>query len=525
MAANYELKNIQDGVDDSTTRSPDVLVVGGRQTSSSPDTSIKPHHMVRGSQQQQHQHLHLDQPDDINTNIPSDVYKFVFIIFLIHGVGTLMPWNMFCTADAYFRDYKLLPTNETSPEVKSQLENIRTNFFTYLGIASQIPNLLFSGLNLLVDIGSGNLKIRVNIALTVELSIFILTIILASINSTAWPVAFFYVTMASVVLLNMVSGIYQNCIFGTAARFPPLYTNAVLIGSNLSGTYASIVSILSIYFAPENRIAAIYYFVTAVVAISICLISYNFLPYIKFFRFFDTRSDEQATTNVTNNNSHVEYMVVNNGTNNSQTDDVPEILRETINAMVPRPSNEKTFMERLNKKIEVLKKCKGQLFNVYLTFFVTLALFPTVLANVKPSQTLISNTYFGPVFCFLIFNSAALLGNVISYYTSWPGKDRVWILSVSRLLFIPFFLFCNFQPDFNAVRSWPVLIPYDIAYIIANLLMALTSGYLSSICMMFVSTGLKQDESLTAGMLGGFFLIFGIFSGVMSTFLLTKIVY
>ncbi|KNC24676.1 hypothetical protein FF38_03515, partial [Lucilia cuprina] len=38
--------------------------------------------------------------DKINECIkpPKDRWKIVFFIFLLHGLGTLMPWNMFITA-------------------------------------------------------------------------------------------------------------------------------------------------------------------------------------------------------------------------------------------------------------------------------------------------------------------------------------------------------------------------------------------------------------------------------------------
>lgn len=31
-------------------------------------------------------------------NPPKDKYKLVFFILMLHGIGTLMPWNMFITA-------------------------------------------------------------------------------------------------------------------------------------------------------------------------------------------------------------------------------------------------------------------------------------------------------------------------------------------------------------------------------------------------------------------------------------------
>lgn len=506
-SSGFELKDIQEDVE-STTEGPKVLVVGGR-------------HGPQIGHAQKPQLIRQEQSvtsSGTNNNLIVDRYKLVFIIFLIHGVGTLMPWNMFCNADDYFRQYKLAPVNDTTPEVREQLVQIRKNFFSYLGMASQIPNLVFAGLNLLVDVGSGNLKIRVNFALIVELLVFIVTIILASIDSTQRPVAFFYVTMFSVVILNMVSGIYQNCIFGTTAKFPSLYTNAVLIGSNLSGTYTSVIMILSLWMAPEHKTAATYYFITAIFVILVCFITYNLLPTIKFFEYHDKKQEEEYLEIDTSQNP-----IISSGTGNISSD-VPENLRVTVDAMVPRLVTEKSFTDRFNEKLQVFKKCRLQLFNVYLTFFVTLALFPSVLASIEPKQMFLDKKYYGPVFCFLTFNASALIGNVISYYTSWPGKERVWIFTVARLLFIPFFIFCNYQPNSESTRSWPVLIPYDLVFLFGNMLLALTSGYLSSICMMFVSIGLKRDEATLAGMLGGFFLIFGIFSGVMSTFFTTWLV-
>lgn len=41
----------------------------------------------------------------LQLNTPKDKYNLVYLTFLIHGIGVLMPWNMFITAksvSAYF---------------------------------------------------------------------------------------------------------------------------------------------------------------------------------------------------------------------------------------------------------------------------------------------------------------------------------------------------------------------------------------------------------------------------------------
>jgi hypothetical protein len=41
---------------------------------------------------------------DLETNPPRDRWKLVYLTLLLHGVGTLMPWNMFITAKAVSRE-------------------------------------------------------------------------------------------------------------------------------------------------------------------------------------------------------------------------------------------------------------------------------------------------------------------------------------------------------------------------------------------------------------------------------------
>ena len=64
-----------------------------------------------------------------------------------------------------------------------------------------------------------------------EILVLILTIVLAMVETSTWPSVFFYLTICSVVLLNMANGVYQNTVYGLAARLPFRYTGAVVLGS------------------------------------------------------------------------------------------------------------------------------------------------------------------------------------------------------------------------------------------------------------------------------------------------------
>ena len=63
-----------------------------------------------------------------------------------------------------------------------------------------------------------------------------------------------------------------------------------------------------------------------------------------------------------------------------------------------------------------------------------------------------------------------------------PGPRYVWLPVLLRGFFIPFFMYCNFNPD---SRTFPVFISNDVVYVIGGIIFAFTSGYFSSLCMMY----------------------------------------
>lgn len=85
---------------------------------------------------------------------PRDSYNLLYLILVLHGIGTLMPWNMFINAKAYFTEYKLAADNSTNlTNVDSELADYRTNFLGYVTLAAQLPNVLCNFLNLFLQFG------------------------------------------------------------------------------------------------------------------------------------------------------------------------------------------------------------------------------------------------------------------------------------------------------------------------------------------------------------------------------------
>ncbi|XP_043640394.1 equilibrative nucleoside transporter 1 [Drosophila teissieri] len=402
---------------------------------------------------------------------PKDKFLIVFFIFLLHGVGTLMPWNMFITAKSYFEDFKLGPNHTVATEV-----SYRTHFMQNMGFASQIPNLVFNWLNIFVNLG-GDLTTRIVYSIIFEMVILLVTIILAMVDSSEWPGTFFWATMVCIVLLNVCNGIYQNTIYGIVASLPIKYTGAVVLGSNISGCFTTAMAFICGEIFSSMRTSAIYYFVTAILVLLLCFDTYFALPLNKFFRHYETISRSSEKKSDSKQQLNVPYW-------------------------------------------QIFKKASPQLFNIFLTFFVTLSVFPAIQSNVQRSDPdfVVGKSHFVLVCCFATFNVFAMLGSLTTSWVKWPGPKFLWVPVVLRLAFIPLFVMCNYVPP-DSVRKLTVFIDNDWVYWGIAIAMAYSSGYLSSLGMMYAPQTVHTKYQTTAGMYGAAMLITGIFSGVLFSYL------
>lgn len=401
-----------------------------------------------------------------------DRCHLVYLILLIHGIGVLMPWNMFINAKSYFVDYKLNETNEDG-SVDEMTKTYRIYFLSCLGFVSQIPNVLSAALNLFCQCKRGSPRIRIFLGIIIGIIMLVLTIVLAMLDTSSWKVTFFWITMVIVVIINVANGVYQNSIYGIAAYLPFKYTNAVILGSNTSGLVTSIIAIVAKAAAPDPRASAVYYFLAAIVVLIIAFDSYFALPLLPFYRHHFKKASERKEVSSEDGESY------------------------------------------MTKYFIVIKKCWVHLLSVFFVFFVTLSCFPAIQADIKSINFIIPEKYFTLVTCFLFFNLFAVVGSLLTEFVKQPGPKYVWIPVLLRVLFIPFFLLCNFRPDERNID--PVFVN-DYVYCTGSILLALTSGYFSSLCMMYAPSNVEEKYKGIAGMMAAFCLILGVFCGIVFTF-------
>ncbi|GFR81510.1 equilibrative nucleoside transporter [Elysia marginata] len=360
---------------------------------------------------------------EMQKNPPRDRMRMVYIIMMIHGIAILIPWNMFINAKAYFENYKLDQGNQSS----AALLDYKTNFMSYVGMASQWPNFLMNLINLCCQCGGGRLGPKIVVSIFIMIVMFVFTVVLAMIDSSDWPETFFWITMATAVVINAAVGMYQNSMYGLVAVLPMKYTNAVILGN-------------------------------------------------RFFRH------------------HLELSQLKK--------------KELKEKLVHQEPLIKVLMKSFGR---VIKEIWHLAFGVFFTFFITLALFPAVVSDVKPLQVKMHDDYWIAVFCFLFFNFFATVGNFATEFVKWPNSRWVNVLVILRVLFIPLMVLGNFRPD---LRTLPVYFNHDAIFIASVILFAFSSGYCSSLLMMYAPKCVNLNDSPIAGMIMALFLVFGILSGI-----------
>lgn len=149
-----------------------------------------------------------------------------------------------------------------------------------------------------------------------------------------------------------------------AAKLPFKYTGAVVLGSNISGTFTAIISILSSYFASSVRTAAIYYFIGAMFVLLACFDTYFALP----LNVCELISKMFVHPFCSAFHYHFIYKIFQRFYRYHELMHEKEVEKaRKLGGSSGRPPYWTVF-----------KQAFPQLFNVFFIFFITLSLFPVV---------------------------------------------------------------------------------------------------------------------------------------------------
>ncbi|XP_022333789.1 equilibrative nucleoside transporter 3-like [Crassostrea virginica] len=438
-------------------------------------------------------------PSQSRRNPPPDRCHAVFVVFYFIGIGSLLPWNFFITANKYFQ-YKL--RNTTLPWDDGYIKtDLQINFESSITVASTVPNVLFNFITAFVA-SRIPLKGRMVFSNVVVIVLFIITLVLVKIDSDNWQTIFYSFTLLSVIILSAASSVYMASMFGLAGMFPIQYMQAIMSGQAIGGVFAAVANILSIALSgSDERNSAFFFFAIATLTSLASLIGYLSLYTNDFSKYYLNYQEVVEIAAPDDINSDAE-------------------VTQSEHSVQHIPTSIMTPYIAVFKKIWLDSLGAGSVFFVSLTCFPALA---SAIVSELDVSSVWRDQYFSAVVCFLLFNMGDWCGRATAGAIQWPRENhRTYILLVCavRLVFIPLIFFCNIQPR----HYTEVVFKDDFCPLIFILSLGLTNGYFSTLCMMY---GPKRVESRYAEYAGTFMsvsLTVGLAIGSLFGFLLLKLV-
>lgn len=433
---------------------------------------------------------------------PSDKYNIILWIMVIQGLGSILPFNMFSHAYDYFND-KFNGTHVSYSD----------SFESYFSITAMVPVLLGSGFAVWLQVRVA-IKFRYIVSTIMIIILLSVTAVFVKVPTEDWVRGFFVFTLITLFVLNCFASVYQSSILGLAGMLGRRYVSAVMSGQSVAGLFSTIAAIISASINPivsgrcetdnvEN--IALGYFLSAVIIMTICLITFLIQIRMEFTQF------------------HLQIYSTANQRPVLTSQEAPSDERTPL--MVKRNNIESQKFEGL---LSVINQIWFYAISVFMIFAVTLSVFPAVLTNIRsvsyhkkdPEGHPWSDCLFVPLTCFLVFNTGDLIGRIIPQWIIWPkNKYAILVLALCRSAFIPLFLMC-YHKDAN---KDDVLFRSDIFPVAFNAVLSVSNGYLATLCMVLAPRAVNSKSAESASAIMTFFLSSGLTFGAFLSFVMLTI--
>nr|CCA13970.1 Equilibrative Nucleoside Transporter (ENT) Family putative [Albugo laibachii Nc14] len=429
----------------------------------------------------------------------------VYITFLLLGLGSNLPWNVFITATAYF-GYRLKNTT------------YEANFLSWFSVIFNLTSL--ATLVLRTAILRQQKERKATEAVFLGLCVITGIIALHCFLTTQPQVhgkEFFYATNISIMIISISTVYLNDGILRILANFPPLYTQGMVVGQALAGIGVSIFNFVILYanlknqnvIGKESRVQnenadALVYFTLVLFTLIFCTLAFVSLTRMDLFHMYYGNSSEKAKLK---EEESTQSAIL------EHTDAQKSLLDKN------EPDPEKTeFIERQL----VAYKLRYHLVTSVVIFLITLAVFPGITSSIRsvhddPGRFL--TAYFVPL-SFILFNFGDFCGRIVAPWTKIGRAKHLMYTSFGRLVFLPLFMGCNIQ-DAQAHKLTHVIFPSDTVVILFIFFLAFTNGWLCTLALMDYPEQLNTDkEKEVGGTLMYFFLSSGLCGGSLLSFIL-----
>ncbi|KAM0286233.1 hypothetical protein ACHAQH_000960 [Verticillium albo-atrum] len=410
---------------------------------------------------------------------------FEYSIFALLGMAMLWAWNMFLAAAPYF-------------QLRFQSDVwIMQNFQSAILAVSTITNL--GAMLVLTNMqAAASYPFRINLALTINVFIFMLLTASTSIFLDASPALYLTFLLTMVAATALAAGLIQNGAFAFAASFSrPEYMQALMAGQGVAGVLPPLAQIITVLAVPEDpsgdtkrdddtsnpashgsSTSAFIYFLTAVIVSLVALAA--FIPLVRrHLQIVESRDMSASHASISTIGGHP---------------------RKTVSPL--------TLLRKLHWLSAAVALC-----------FAASMFFPVFTGKIlSVHDDAGAGSFFRPAafipLAFFVWNAGDLAGRMATALPfSMRGRPPLLLaLAIARLIWLPLYLLCNLNGKGAVVAS-------DLFYLfIVQFLFGLTNGWLGASCMMAGSEWVEEAEREVAGGFMGLCLVTGLTAGSILSF-------
>ncbi|KAJ3096195.1 hypothetical protein HDU97_006155 [Phlyctochytrium planicorne] len=390
-------------------------------------------------------------------------------IFLLFGITSLIAWNTWITAGAHYS----LAFKGTVFESK---------FPAYCAVSYMVTNLL----SLCTLMFAGHMlrpRLRIKIGLFMNASIFILAAILTTVVSKFSPFSYFVATLMLVVLSAMGAALVTG-VFAFASEYSPICTQAVSTGQGFAGlvpaatVWLLLLSGSTSNLTPEENDAS-------------AAQSFIFSQIPSESEAMDTERSEAA---------------------------LPEESQEVDQGAPQTPLS--------GTNVKLLRRIIFYCLATFVTFVVTLGLYPAILTDVGPLSNSFSDRgkQIFTASMFVLFNCADVIGKALPGYSFLRIKSgkRLFYVSLARFLLIPLFFMCNAKfLEGRPIRQVLPLVFGNGAFFVLVALLAMSGGWLATNVFIEVAKASPGEEFAATDAIV-FILAIGLAAGAITSSILRQ---
>ncbi|XP_019850354.1 PREDICTED: equilibrative nucleoside transporter 4-like [Amphimedon queenslandica] len=449
----------------------------------------------------------LEEEKDSPAPPPKDRYSGVYIILILLSLGFLTPFQSYVAGLDYFT--YLYPNHR--PELALPLSYL---IVTLVFITITIGLINYFPLKFRICIGYAIFIISLSTVLLLDFGIH---------NCTISTETGFILMLLSVMFSGIGSGVQQGSYYGLSGMLPEKYTQAVMLGEAIAGSLVAINRIITKAASGPERTGTLIFFGISLLFIIACF-GLQFMlwksPFVKYYMKQNTSKESKKSEIKCIKNCQCLRNRTSDGYNIQlrSREELDEESEEEIEEKIEMISSsklkkvKKLFINGLVFRYRILKKIWQPFISVFLIFFVTLLVFPSITSNVQYCKI----GDWPIVINIALFNFSDTISRIFCLLPYRFKPKSLLIISILRLLLVPLLILCVtpsptnpiFSPPFNMVVSF-----------ITITVIGATNGYFGTLGMQYAPNIVSNNEKELTGVIMVLILLGGLFVGSLVAFI------